>query len=451
MSFLTPDRFARSGPTSSRVRISLLFGLAVLTLTLAALVPLARRGDADATSCPDGSAAGTPGQCIPVRSSPSTAGTPTPEDTSASILVAMQACSAGYDADNATIDDLVANCTTPMADVRVWVFAEGRALAEGETDAGGTLELDLSASSIEIVQGPSVGNGHTVVYCTSHTTVDDQPVEDGPRKMTRVHGSAISYDLKAGETLGCTWFDVPAVERGSITIETYACPVGYNYLAAGANPVADCLTNTDESAFTLESATNPSLHPTRSYPGDIPATLSWLGLLPDRYTVTEKIPAETEAIFVDDCAGSAQPRFQSLAISELTTHPIELAAGGEVVCRWYTVAAEPGRGEVELVTFGCVTETFASPNDCERSEGTQSFTLTGVTGPNAGSTLTLTTDPTGRTVVDDLLRGTYELDGVDSKPCGEWINRIDGDGYLVIEAGETTHVAVYSCDAARRT
>lgn len=363
------------------------------------------------------------------------------------ITISKTECPVGYDAYATDIYDLALNCNTSMEGVDFKVSDGGNNVVEGLTGPSGVVEFGgLPYGAYSIVETVPDGYGEPIVFCTSYTIVDGQPVEDGPNKMSVLDGNQIFEILEEGEYVICNWFNVPTEEYGSITIEKYTCPAAYDELAYGADPAADCPTKTDGVTFLAHPESQPNSYVLESHTGDFtPGAAIFSDLEPDTYTVTEVVPDGIAAVFVLDCTGSSLPQIQSVPLSFGTELTVALAAGDDIVCRWYNIPTEPARGNVEVTKYVCSTQNFVSADYCYRYEGGQSFTLTGVTGPGAGSSINGTTDVTGDLTFVGLLPGTYELDELGATWCAASADYTDASGYLVVDYGTTTHVDVFNC------
>ncbi len=367
-----------------------------------------------------------------------------PVDEPGDITITKYVCPAGYDAEGADIYELSYDCNEPLEGVEFGVSDGAGYLDQQTTGPDGIVEFDqIPYGPISIVEQVPDGYGIPVVYCTTYLLTESGPVVEGPFKVTVDDGNQIFHIFEEGQTLNCSWYNVPYEEDGSITISKYTCPPGYDYTAYGADPAAECWDLTDGVTFGAQGQSGPLAPVVTGEAGA--GTAVFADLEPGPYTVSEQVPAGTKSVFVLDCTGSSVPLIQSLPLSVGPSLDIIVGPGDEIVCRWYNIPEHNERGDIEVIKYACTTVTFVSVDACQRYEGGQSFRLAGVTGPGAGSSADGTTDATGRYVWAGLLPGTYEIDELGAKWCYASADYTDADGYLVVESGVTTHVAVYNC------
>ena len=370
--------------------------------------------------------------------------TDSPADEPGDITITKSVCPDGYDAESADIYELTYDCNEPLEGVEFGVSDGAGYLDQQTTGAQGIVEFDqIPYGPISIVEQVPDGYGVPVVYCTSYLLTDSGPVVEGPFKVTVDDGNQIFHIFEEGQTLNCSWYNIPYEDDGSITIIKYTCPPGYDYTAYGADPAAECWDLTDGVTFGAQGQSGPLAPVVTGEAGA--GTAVFADLEPGSYSVSEQVPAGTKFVFVLDCTGSSVPLIQSLPLSVGSNLDIIVGPGDEIICRWYNVPEHHERGDIEVIKYACTTVTFVSVDHCQRYEGGQSFRLTGVTGQGAGSSADGTTDATGRYVWAGLLPGAYEIDELGAKWCHASADYTDADGYLIVEAGVTTHVAVYNC------
>jgi LPXTG-site transpeptidase (sortase) family protein len=297
---------------------------------------------------------------------------------------------------------------------------------------------DLPAATLSISEQIPAGYGDPVVNCLSHVPDGGEGSVFNPN----LSGSGFAYDLKEGEELYCVWVNIP-YEDGSITVVKYVCAPGYDLYAQGANPEVDCPDEANGVPFTLNGPSADGVMADTGTSG--PGRLTWGGLTPGDYRVTEQVPYGTDHVFVLSCQSERAKWIQGYPLVYGSQLEVPLLSGDDVVCFWYNVPYQPDAGTITVVKYACPTPTFVDADDCERYENGIDFMLSVRDGDGWLERAQGTTDGTGVLRFTDLEPGTYQLDEIGGKWCFASADRTDDEGYLVVETGEETTATVYNC------
>jgi LPXTG-site transpeptidase (sortase) family protein len=308
----------------------------------------------------------------------------------------------------------------------------------GDSGAGSVEWSDIPAGTISITELIPDGYGDPVVYCFPGIIGENGPLTVITPDAT---GGVISHKFMENEFLRCYWINIP-YEDGSITINKYTCPEGYDLYADGADPYVDCPDLTDGIEFKLYH--NDTFVDSQMTGSSGNGQVQWGSLEAGYYYVKETVPANIADVFVLECTGANEEWIQNWPLSESNEFEFQLTAGTHLVCNWYNVP-EPEWGTVTVIKYACVTEHFVSPEQCEIYEGGVQFQLfhwTGAEGYVAGEG---TTNASGVLTWTGLPDGYYELSEIDREWCYAEASRSDANGNIEVAAGEETTVWVYNC------
>jgi LPXTG-site transpeptidase (sortase) family protein len=225
---------------------------------------------------------------------------------------------------------------------------------------------------------------------------------------------------------------------GSIQINKYTCPTGYDLHASGANPYADCTDGANGIEFLLDGASS-------QVTGQVLfGAVRWEGLSTSTYTVTEDVPLDIGFVFVMSCEGNSIPMIQGFPLSTGPSLDIPLQSGDHIVCSWYNVPAPEG-GTVTVIKYACVGEVFVSVDDCQIFEDGQGFALSHFNGSTWEEVAFGTTNAQGVLSFTGLAEGLYQVDEIDGTWCHAVADSTNADGYLVVGIGQETTLQVYNC------
>jgi LPXTG-site transpeptidase (sortase) family protein len=380
---------------------------------------------------------------------------PTVDNTSASLIIYKHGCPDGYQA-SADLYDLTLNCQESMDGVNFILSDGAQAVAEqmtGDVIASGISIDKISGGPYSIVEQVPAGYMAPYVFCGSYSDKDPNPAIV---QESVLDGNQIFHIFEPGETLICDWFNVPMAdenyEPGEVTIYKHTCPAGYNYTALGAQPWLDCANATNGVTFTLDG---PNGYHTQTNTGDsIDGAVYFGGLEPGSYQANELLPDGIADAFVWDCTGGSIGMIQDHPISTGTSLDIPVAYGDQIICNWYNVPEyEIEAGQIHLIKYACIGNTFTSPVNCEIYEGGATFDLLYWNGTQWASQPNYTgqTNVYGELSWTSLPPNSYQIDETSGEPCYITSDHQDGQGNISVVDGQVTTVKVYNCGYSTST
>lgn len=107
-------------------------------------------------------------------------------------------------------------------------------------------------------------------------------------------------------------------------------------------------------------------------------------------------------------------------------------------------------GELAVITYSCAdvptdTTSFDWFGACDPGAAGQTFTLVNVDGSTT-EPLATETGESSEATFESLEPGTWQLDSVDADWCHAKSDSVNADSGLVIEAGQTTSVWIFTCE-----
>ncbi|MCC6792304.1 MAG: hypothetical protein IT336_11475, partial [Thermomicrobiales bacterium] len=139
------------------------------------------------------------------------------------ISISKTACPIGFDAYAADIYDLAYNCSDPMPGVTFLLSDGASAIAASSTDANGGAGFNgVDTIPVSIVEQVPDGYDAPRVFCISNVPGDTQVGDTIEQQV--LDGNQIFHLMEAGESLSCTWFNVPTEDGGEVIVHKYECP-----------------------------------------------------------------------------------------------------------------------------------------------------------------------------------------------------------------------------------
>jgi hypothetical protein len=362
-----------------------------------------------------------------------------PDDNDDMTIIKWE-CPKGFDAYDATYDELFENCTQYMSGIDFTLSGEGENLigVEKTDDTGSAIFSGLETGHYALTESVPSGYGEPVVYCDEL----DLGIQNYP-----VYGyGAIEFDYTDGRWVVCNWFNVPD-DGGSIVIHKYTCAPGYDLEAYGADPKADCWEKTDGIEFSLYGDGFSDEH---AKTGDfIPGAVAWDGLEAGDYTVGEEVPSSTIATFVICQWEEELGPFKYEALYPYSNGDyavgnridLELYVGTDIVCHWYNIPVDHDGGDLVVIKYWCDGAIYDEAH-CELYGGGADFSVEASNG--AGDPIYFTTGWDG-TAQLFLNAGAYTLTETDRQWCKAKSDQVDADGNLVVYDGQTSYVTVFNC------
>jgi hypothetical protein len=212
--------------------------------------------------------------------------TPAAQDTG-DVLINKIDCPVGFDANNASLFDLAANCHDQDVYNFTLVDAVGGNYA-GSTPGSGlnTVGWNGVASGPMLITEDVPGDfGEPRVFCKNMKLTG----EEDPEEEVIVNNGAINPTLKSDfDMLYCDWFNIPGAAGVSIHVNKLLCPDGF--LSSDPNELAqNCDEPYDPVTFKLDGASsgNPGTQET----GQVAANgVQWTDLDADTWYIQEFLP-----------------------------------------------------------------------------------------------------------------------------------------------------------------
>ncbi len=275
---------------------------------------------------------------------------PTPEP--GWVEVVKRGCPVGYDAVNATIDALRADCTDPMAGTSFIVSDVYKNITKQTVDQGGSSAQfwdGIAPGSVVIEEQVPAGYADPYWQCTLNGQV-----------LVSGHGPVATYDqFQDSDVLSCEFFNFPYTDdedSGRIEVIKWVCPVGYDMAAAALDELTqNCGGPAGGFEFTL-------------YTGGQTFTSGTTGPIADpwgpAHVIFDNVPASDDVDLVETIpsgygapvvwctstySGGAllQPTVDAGSIS------FKLEPGGEVICNWFNVPETEEEGRLLIVKRAC--------------------------------------------------------------------------------------------------
>ncbi len=308
---------------------------------------------------------------------------------------------------------------------------------------GATFWDNLPATDIHLTESIPGGYGEPIVYCSSQFPGTPTPLGfDTPEVIEGL----IATSLEPNERLDCWWINIPT-DDGEVIVVKYTCEAGYDLFGYGADPKEDCKHRTNGIEFSLEGSNGGSVSGITGDSGDKGKAI-FEDVAPGAYTLEEIVPAGTEQVFVLSCTDNTNEWIQGYPLALGSQLDIQVEPGSKITCRWYNVPSQDDSGSIQITKYACVTEYFIDEADCEIYEGGASFELSSKQGNQWFDAARGTTNSAGLLTWSDLAPGVYQIDEVGGEWCYAAAEHTDADGFLIVTAGETTHVSIWNCGIA---
>ncbi|MGI8486876.1 MAG: SpaA isopeptide-forming pilin-related protein [Thermomicrobiales bacterium] len=246
----------------------------------------------------------------------------------------------------------------------------------------------------------------------------------------------------------------PTTTDGDLVVHKWMCPAGYNELLPGANPVVDCPTMKDGITFKLtdDAGVLPVI---QTNTGDsIPGAVHFGGTAAGNYHLTETIPANVDRVFVPSCQIVNGATTTSLPIVVSGAIALVVHGGDQIVCNWFNVP-KAGSGDLTIQKQICIGGTYTGGTDCSPQTTGVNFNLAIKTGTTFVPVTGGTTNALGVLPFSGLAPGTYQITEVGGTPCYVTATQLDAnnaavsvlnsDGTVEVTNGKETVVTVFNC------
>jgi hypothetical protein len=368
------------------------------------------------------------------------------------IYIHKYGCPATFE-DDWELQDWSQYCTTIVRDAKFTVEgSDGTELTQTLNGIDVWWER-LEPGEYHIREEQPSGWDSSVVYCA----VGSYTASTGEYNRIDLEDSGFSWELFDYEYLDCYWYNIPRPRPvvtvdpnapATLTIIKYTCPEEYDPLVQGADPADDCDDLTDGIEFSVGGSNNQSISRQTGDDGD--GTVTFDGLKPGSYLLTETFPENTENAFIWNCESNYRvfdyPFAPFARIDHTGTIKISLVAGEELECTWFNVPTqpddEPVDGEVEVTfnVFQCPSGTL-NPSACDPVGEGIGVSLSPVDGDEDPFDFETDDQGVANGAVD---AAEYDLDA-DEPICIADSPAITDEGTLDLSDGEAAEVDVYLC------
>ncbi len=331
-----------------------------------------------------------------------------------------------------TMNELVAACTEP-AGARRFFVGHGPGLSRMGVSGGEFNDVFFDAiktGPIEIWLDDPSGFEKARVFCqvTTLEGAEIAPFSEVGVSNFRTTGLTLAH----GQRFHCSWFNIQegpgfALPDGNepplatvaptapsspstLTVQLSTCPAGYDPAVVEADPNTDCtpgpngvnfmLTDDDPDTFDLMTMTGDS----------IPNAVTFGGIAPGDYTVTQDVPGDVAGAFTFGCGSGGGigeiPHFNS------GVETVNLGSGVIRTCRWFNILA-PGATVQSIAPEGSPVSAPSlapegSPVSIAALMGTASLTMYAYACPAGFDVTTVDANPQGACMPVDGI--SFDLD-----------------------------------------
>jgi sortase (surface protein transpeptidase) len=319
-----------------------------------------------------------------------------------------------------TVADVDGDVTKPVAGMEWWA--------------------PVAPGDVSITEHTPPAYHEPVVFCGVEAFSGEGGAYAEAMTMMTVTGSTVSRALDWEYfSWECHFFNVPK-PKGTVTINKFQCPDGYDPAAMGVDPIVDCTDGMNGVTFTLTPQMGGA--PLMQDTGDVIFDGVQWALDPGVYTIEETLPPGIDLAFIWSCVGNNIPAVHPQPLNFGTVFQIEVAPGDQVVCEWFNVDL-PDDASVTVYKYLCWTPVFVSEVDCQIYEFGATFEL--VNGFDKSSYGVKVTDAFGKATWTPVDPGVHTLNELDGEACHIELSQDDGSGNPMVDMGEETVVHVYNC------
>ncbi len=350
-------------------------------------------------------------------------------------------CPPDWSPDSDSYQDWKKACSAPLSGVSFNLSWDGGSSWKNTNLSGRASWYGYDPDEYTLTEQYLPGYEAPYVFCSLDASYEDGAAYAENYTWYDVSNRSVSKDLGDYQEYKwtCHFFNIEK-GPGDITVYKWNCPPGYDPHAWNADPTRDCSQARNDVDFVLDRPTGPNVIRTTGDDGN--GAVFFGDLDPGYYVVTEKVPSDTEYVFIWDCYGGDIPAVHPTPLQWGKTLNLKVAGGDHIVCHWYNVPY-PEDGWVTLYKYQCWTKTYTSDVDCEIYEFGASFELSAAEG--GASQGTGTTNSGGTYTWSGLDEGAYDLEEISHQPCKITSTKVSEDGDVWVDAGKETIVKVYNC------
>jgi hypothetical protein len=316
----------------------------------------------------------------------------TPAQTTGSVMINKSVCPLGFDAYNADIYGIAANCHEVPGPTSFTLTDANGGQQTGTTPGSAPylVQWDNVPSGMEtIVEQIPTGFGTPRVFCKNSKYTGEEDAE----AEVQVNGGTVGVQLKAGyDFLYCDWINIPTPEMdGKVEIHKWDCPADFVPSSGDQNEYLTYCTQT-MNGVVFHAASNGSDLPTKTTGDDGDGTVIWTPVDEGSLVIQEEIPAGYDYPIVF-CGFSATYSNDAgaPAIIDGKIYPTDVVAGvlqhdmlkGETLyCDWFNIPTHDNYdGSITIYKHTCpagydVNAYGANPwLDCPELTNGITFTL----------------------------------------------------------------------------
>lgn len=250
---------------------------------------------------------------------------PTETTTPGTISVYKYTCPQMYDFNQAGANP-ASDCTIPTDGVMISLVPSDQQQQDQQTSGGVATFANVATGQFSLTETAPSDTAQAAWSC-----------ESAMQAPTSGFGSQIQGQVASGEQLSCRFYNVP--NGITIQVNKFMCPEGYDPSAQNANPSQDCTQPQNGVQFNVSGSTTG--YSSQSNTGDsIPGAVTFGGLQPDIYTITETLPQGFDSAFVPWCTITALNGSDSKQQLQLANGSLSIGVSTmvrTVVCDWYNV------------------------------------------------------------------------------------------------------------------
>lgn len=323
-------------------------------------------------------------------------------------------CPDGFDAQNATLDELQTNCVDAGIDVSFSLLPDGGSSVDVVTDNNGVANFgNIDPGAGAITESAAIGASR--VFCSVYPQ-GGAPLAYNEYDAT---GNAIGYDLADTDAIQCLWYNYSfAIDYSEIQLQKYVCPAGFEGETATLQELdADC---TDPGAG-FPFALLPDGEAPQEQQADASGHILWTPITPGTGILTETA-AENNAsrVFCStyDLSQLILANYEEYpAISNQIDYSVDPGFGLD--CRWFNYGGVfPGDSTINIFKRACPEGSWSDVDsdtlslNCTEPQGGVPFAID---GQNFSQPASLTDDsgqiswqvPTGAYGVSEVVPPGY--------------------------------------------
>ncbi|MGH2550238.1 MAG: hypothetical protein ACRDHN_12660, partial [Thermomicrobiales bacterium] len=211
-----------------------------------------------------------------------------PESKTGEVIINKIGCPLGYDASNADIYDLAANCheqpvaTFNLIDVN---GADSNLTSPGAGINSVTFDA-VPTGSFQVIEEPLAGYEYARVFCKNSSDLGGDTSED----EVMVDNFGMTYELLSDyDYVWCDWFNIPST-NGTIEIHKWECPADYDYSNSDWNDLLTSCSST-MNGVNFYGAVNGTDLPNKITGDDGDGTIAWNDVPAGDLIIQEDIPS----------------------------------------------------------------------------------------------------------------------------------------------------------------